>query len=58
MTPELAEGIKKELGDVLWYMAQLALLCGIDLDDVATANIQKITDRDKRGVRHGAGDNR
>lgn len=52
------EDIKKELGDVLWYMSQLALELGIDFDDVATGNIEKTQSRWKRNVIHGAGDNR
>lgn len=39
------ESIKKELGDVLWYMAQLARLAGITLEDVAVANIEKLKER-------------
>lgn len=37
--------IKKELGDVLWYMAVLADLYGLDLEDVAIENIEKLTKR-------------
>ena len=52
------EEIKKELGDVLWYMSQLALEIGINFDDVATNNINKLQSRLERNVLHGAGDNR
>ncbi len=52
------EEIKKELGDVLWYMSQLALEIGIDFDDVATNNINKLQSRLQRKVLHGNGDNR
>lgn len=52
------EEIKKELGDVLWYMSQLALELKIDFDDVATGNINKLQSRLQRNVLHGAGDNR
>ena len=52
------EEIKKELGDVLWYMSQLAWELKIDFDDVASANIKKLQSRLQRGVLHGAGDNR
>lgn len=37
--------VKEKLGDVLWYVAATAHYFAIDLDDVATANIQKISDR-------------
>lgn len=37
--------IKKELGDVLWYVSQLARLAGLSLEEVATANIEKLYKR-------------
>lgn len=52
------EDIKKELGDVLWYITQLATELGISLDDVAESNIKKLYDRMDRGVLGGNGDNR
>lgn len=50
--------ISKELGDVLWYIAQLATELDIDLDEVAKANIAKLASRQERGVLGGSGDNR
>lgn len=52
------EDIKKELGDVLWYITQLAAELNISLDDVAESNIKKLYDRMDRGVLGGNGDNR
>jgi NTP pyrophosphatase (non-canonical NTP hydrolase) len=52
------EEIKKELGDVLWYLTQLATELGISLEDVATGNLTKLYDRMKRGNLSGNGDNR
>lgn len=49
--------IEKELGDILWYLAQLATELNISLDDVAEKNIAKIMERKERGVVHGNGDN-
>jgi NTP pyrophosphatase (non-canonical NTP hydrolase) len=50
--------VKKEMGDVLWYLSQLAEEIGINFDDVAQTNLEKIQSRLKRDVLHGAGDNR
>lgn len=47
-----------ELGDVMWYVANLAHILGYDLSDVARMNINKIAGRIERGTIHGAGDNR
>lgn len=55
---ERRDDIAKELGDVLWYIAQLATELEIDLDEVASANIAKLTSRQERGVLKGNGDNR
>lgn len=52
------EDIKHELGDVLWYVAGLATVLGITLEDVAKANIEKLASRKARGVIGGSGDNR
>lgn len=50
--------IKKELGDVLWYVSQLATELKLDLDDVAFSNIVKLYSRLERDVISGSGDNR
>jgi NTP pyrophosphatase (non-canonical NTP hydrolase) len=50
--------IKKELGDVLWYVSVVAHDVGLDLDDIAQSNVDKLADRQKRGVLGGSGDNR
>jgi len=52
------EAIKLELGDVLWYVAQLASELGYDLEEVATANLQKLSSRAARGRIGGSGDQR
>ena len=58
ITPESIDDIKKELGDTLWYIASMCENLGITLEDVAKSNIEKIHDRNARGVRRGSGDNR
>lgn len=54
----LEEVVKKELGDVLWYVSQLAYEFGIFLTDVANTNLAKLSDRKERGVLKGSGDDR
>lgn len=48
----------RELGDVLWYIAAAARDIGVTLEEVAEANIAKLTDRRDRGVIKSEGDNR
>ena len=52
------ESIMMELGDVLWYIANLATELGYSLRDIAGANIQKLQDRQQRNKLHGSGDSR
>ena len=51
-------GLIKELGDVMWYIANMASDMGITLEAVAMVNIEKLADRAKRDVIKGEGDNR
>lgn len=50
--------IAKELGDVLWYLAQIATELGLSLEVVAVQNIKKLGSRKIRGKLRGSGDNR
>ena len=50
--------LSKELGDVLWMAAELCTVYRLDLGEVMAENIGKLTDRKKRGVIVGEGDNR
>ena len=50
--------LTKELGDVLWYLSMIADKYNIDLEDIAVANLIKLSDRKKRGMIKGKGDDR
>ncbi len=50
--------IKKELGDVVWYIALMAHSLGLSFDEVMKLNVEKLASRKARGVQKGAGDNR
>ncbi|MCL4404482.1 MAG: nucleoside triphosphate pyrophosphohydrolase family protein [Candidatus Marsarchaeota archaeon] len=52
------DGIKLELGDILWYVAAIAEEAGINLDDVAKANIEKLEKRRENNTIKGNGDYR
>ncbi len=52
------EEMKKELGDVLWYVAQAAFELEFDLEAVAQLNVEKLRSRLARQTLHGDGDNR
>ena len=52
------EEIKKELGDVLWYISQIATEFGLSLDAVVKLNIEKLRSRLERNKIFGSGDNR
>ena len=58
VSPQRRELMAKELGDVLWYVAQLASELQLDLDEVARANLDKLLSRQRRGVLSGSGDDR
>lgn len=47
-----------ELGDVLWYVAAMADEIGATLDEVAAANLTKLSSRAARGQLSGSGDER
>ncbi len=58
LSEEVIWEIGKELGDVLWYLSQACSELGIDLDEVAKRNVEKINSRMQRDKIHGSGDNR
>lgn len=57
-TEEDKEEIKKELGDVLWYLANISRYLDIPFSSVAEKNLEKLESRHSRHLLHGSGDNR
>jgi len=58
IAPEDRDALKYELGDVLWYLAQIATELDLSLNEVASANLTKLFDRLERGKIRGEGDYR
>ncbi len=58
ISQEKENEVKKELGDVLWYVATISRYLGIELEDVAKTNLDKLESRLNRNTLHGSGDNR
>jgi NTP pyrophosphatase (non-canonical NTP hydrolase) len=58
VTPQRREAMAKELGDVLWYVAQLASELDLELEQIARDNLDKLRSRMERGVLSGSGDER
>lgn len=58
MDDETKQLIAKELGDVLWYLAQIATDLGLSFEDVAKGNLEKLFSRLERGMISGNGDTR
>jgi len=57
-TDEERAAIKKEMGDVLWYVAAVCHEAGLSMSDVARSNLEKLASRKERGVIEGDGDDR
>ena len=53
-----ATKLYKELGDILWYVSQIAGDNDWSLEDVAKGNIEKLESRKTRNLIMGSGDNR
>lgn len=47
--PVLIGNLKKELGDLLWFIAEYCTTFGWKLDEVATLNIEKLKSRYPEG---------
>ncbi len=58
LSEQTRAAVAAELGDVLWYVAQLASELGLDLGAIAQGNLDKLASRQQRGVLQGSGDQR
>ena len=58
VTEDIKKNITKEMGDVLWYLAEIATELNISFNDIAQINVDKLTSRKERNVLHGNGDDR
>lgn len=58
ITNQDREAIKKELGDVLWYVSNIAFDLDINLSDIAEENIKKLQQRKAQNTLKGEGDDR
>lgn len=47
--PLVPTALEKELGDVLWYLANLADVCGLSLERIAAVNLAKLRERHPAG---------
>ena len=55
---ESKKAIKKELGDVLWYLSNLCNEFGFSFEEVALQNLEKLRLRASQGKISGSGDDR
>ena len=53
--PLLRERVADEIGDILWYLSDLATACGLTLDQCAAGNIAKLNRRYPEGFVTGGG---
>lgn len=58
ITDERRLKLKKELGDVLWYVATVCSELEFDLNEVAHMNVDKLQKRKALGVLGGSGSDR
>lgn len=56
LSQERRQALRDELGDVLWYLAQVSTELNLNLDDIASDNLTKLFSRKERGVLQGSGD--
>lgn len=49
LSPERIDSLKKEAGDVLWYLTRLAAELNTTLDEIAQINVEKLYGRKEKG---------
>lgn len=52
------EKLKKELGDIQWFISQICNEEGFTMDELLEGNVDKLSSRKERGVIRGSGDDR
>jgi NTP pyrophosphatase (non-canonical NTP hydrolase) len=55
---QIIDTMRAELGDVLWYIANLAAELGVSLGEIAEGNLAKLARRAEQGTLTGSGDTR
>jgi len=58
LTVEMKQALAAEIGDVLWYVAQLCSAVDMNMGLVARDNIEKLLKRKQSNTLSGDGDNR
>jgi len=58
MDMNFRNSIARELGDVLWYLSEVATLMDLKLPAIAEQNIEKLSFRKEKGILKGSGDYR
>lgn len=58
ITDERVGKIRKETGDVFWYLARLCRELGLDPEEILAENLDKLRSRKERGTLKGSGDDR
>jgi NTP pyrophosphatase (non-canonical NTP hydrolase) len=52
------KNVKKEIGDILWFVSGMCSIYAFDLEEIAQMNIDKLASRKERNVIGGSGDDR
>lgn len=55
---EFRDKMKKEMGDLMWYFAQLCDSLDLEFEDILKSNIDKLASRKERNQLMGNGDDR